>query len=101
ARLAPESLDANGVLRELRRQHLQRDMAPERRIERAVDLAHATLAKQGNHFIVIDTGAGVEGHGMRDSSSLTGRAAAAFQTDRTDSIPRPAGHFARELSSCR
>ena len=42
-RFTPESIDANRVAREIRRQQLQRHLAPERGVERAIDLAHARL----------------------------------------------------------
>ena len=43
-RLAPEAAEPLGVVRHLRRQHLDRDVAPERRVGGAVDLAHAAGA---------------------------------------------------------
>ena len=41
SRLSLEAIDAHRVQRELVRQQFQRDVPAERRIERAIDLAHA------------------------------------------------------------
>ena len=43
-----------------RREHLDRDVAPEARIARAVDLAHAARAEQADDFIGTDASARFE-----------------------------------------
>ncbi len=56
-RLTAESIDANRVARKVRRQQLQRHMAPEGGIERSIHLAHASLAQLRSDFVVVQAGA--------------------------------------------
>jgi len=41
----------SGIIGERRREHLQRDVALERRVDGPVDLAHATFANPGHDFV--------------------------------------------------
>ena len=45
---------AFGIAEKRRRQDLERHVTLEHRIARAVDLAHATCAKQGEYFVVTE-----------------------------------------------
>ena len=54
ARFALEAGEPIGMRRELARQDLDRDVASEPRIARAVDLAHAARADLGQHVIGAD-----------------------------------------------
>jgi hypothetical protein len=53
-----ESVQSIGVGRERRRQHLDRDVASETRIARAIHLAHSTRAERGQDFIWAEAHAG-------------------------------------------
>ena len=44
-------LQSFGIARNLVGQHLERDLAPERSIARAIDLAHASRAKEGEDLV--------------------------------------------------
>ena len=50
------------------REHFQRDLAVQPRIGRAIDLAHAALADEGGHVIVVEPETDVEGHEALGSS---------------------------------
>ncbi len=54
ARLALEARQPVGIRGEHRRQHLDRDLAPEPRVARAIDLAHAAGANPLLHLINAD-----------------------------------------------
>ena len=58
---AGESREPVRVTGEQIREDLERDIAVELRVARAVDLAHAAGANGGDHFIGTETGAGSEG----------------------------------------
>ena len=60
--LAFEARDAGGVLRELVRQHLDRHVAAELAVARAIDLAHAADAEQVGDLVGAEAGAGRESH---------------------------------------
>jgi hypothetical protein len=64
SRPALETRSTLGVLREFGRQHLDRDVATEPRVLRAVDLAHAPGADRGHDFVGAKANAGSEGHGF-------------------------------------
>ena len=51
---ALEASHAVGIAQERRGQDFERDVALERRVARAVDLAHAALAEQGEDFVVTE-----------------------------------------------
>ena len=61
-RLLLEAAQASGVLRERRRQHLDRDLAAEPRILRAVDLAHAPGADRVEDLVGPELRPGHERH---------------------------------------
>ena len=61
-RFALEPREAIGIVREGLGQHLDRDVAIQPRIARAIDLAHAARAEQRQDFICAETSAGREGH---------------------------------------
>ena len=60
-RLALETGEAIGIEREGVRHDLQRDLAIQLRVARAIHLAHAAGAEGGEDFIRADSGAGTEG----------------------------------------
>ena len=62
-RLLLEAAQAIGVLRERRGQDLDRDLAPEPRILRAVDLAHAAGADLAEDLVGAELRTGRQGHG--------------------------------------
>ena len=53
-----EAVQSIGVGRERRRQHFDRDVAPETRVARAIHLAHAARAERGEDFIRAEAHAG-------------------------------------------
>ena len=57
-----ESLQAFRIAGHASGQHLDRHVAPEPRISRAIHLAHPAGAKRGQNFIRPEAGAGSEGH---------------------------------------
>ena len=59
-RFALEARQAIGIAGERRRQHLDRDVAIQLRIARAIDLAHAAGAEQADNAIEPEGGAGRE-----------------------------------------
>ena len=65
-RFALKAREPIGVSRDGRRQSLDRNLALQLRVRRAVDLAHAAGADGGDHFIGTETRAGSEGQGWRD-----------------------------------
>ena len=72
-RFALEAGEPIGIGREHVRQDLDRDIAPELRIARAIDLAHAAGPDQGGDFIRAEAGAGRES--QRVTVDYTGRTA--------------------------
>ena len=73
ARLLLEALQAVRVLRERRRQHLDRDLAPEPRVLRPVDLSHPAGAERREDLVGAELCAGGERHRVpRDSKSRRG-----------------------------
>ena len=69
ARLPLEPRQAIRVARERGRQDLDRDVAPEPRVARLVDDAHATGADKGHDFVGPEPRAGRQCHGWRQSIS--------------------------------
>ena len=67
ARLGLEALEPVRVLREGRGQDLDRDLAAQARIRRAVDLAHAARAERREDLVRAEAGSGGEGHAVRPS----------------------------------
>ena len=63
ARLALEALAALGALAEVRRQHLDRHVATEPGVARAVDLAHPSRTERGRDLVGPEAGPGGQGHG--------------------------------------
>ncbi len=61
-RLALESGKAVGIGREGLRQDLERHIAPEPAVPRAIDLAHASRAKRGLDLVGAEAGAGGQAH---------------------------------------
>jgi len=59
-RLALEPRHAFGIRGERVRQDLDRDLAPERRVRRSVDLAHSAFADRRDDFVDAESGAGSE-----------------------------------------
>jgi hypothetical protein len=57
-RLAREAGEAIGILRDALRQDLQRDVAPELRVARAIDFAHSTRAERPDDFVETEASAG-------------------------------------------
>jgi hypothetical protein len=51
ARFAIEPFETLGVLRDVRWQHFERDVAPESRIPRAIYVAHSTRTERGHNFV--------------------------------------------------
>ena len=51
AGLSFETSQSFGIARNLVGQHLDRDLAPERSIARAIDVAHASCAKEGEDLV--------------------------------------------------
>jgi hypothetical protein len=62
-RLSVESVEPLGIRREQLRQHLDRDVAIQPRIARAIDLAHAAGAEGGNDLVRTEAAAGTQRHG--------------------------------------
>ena len=58
SRLALQASETFGVTRDVLWEDLQRDIAIERRIARAIDLAHAARANGGGHCVRPDARAG-------------------------------------------
>ncbi len=79
ARLAMEASEPVRVGRETLGQHLERDLAAELLVPRAVDLAHPPLADEGEDLVRPETSAGFERHGAvgvdRSGLYTAGRAA--------------------------
>ncbi len=69
-RLALEATAAVGVAGHVGRQDLERDVAPEPRVARPVDLAHASGAEGVQHLVRPQTGSGRESHGTLSSPRL-------------------------------
>ena len=69
-RFALEAREPIRIGRERVRQDLQRDVAIQLRVARAIDLTHAARAEQRNHFVGTDTSAVANGHenGVSDYS---------------------------------
>jgi hypothetical protein len=63
ARFVHESPQAIGVGGKWLWKDLDRDVAAEARIARAIDLAHAASAKRRQNLVRAETGAGQERHG--------------------------------------
>ena len=61
-RLALEARERVGVGREPRRQHLDRDVALEPRVARAIDLAHAARAEGRRDLVGAEASAGRHAH---------------------------------------
>jgi len=61
-RLALEPGEPLGILRKRLRQHLDRHLAPERRIARAIDLPHAARANGGEDLVRAQARARGQGH---------------------------------------
>jgi len=57
-RLAFEAREPIGILRKRVRQNFDRHIAPEPRVARAIDLAHAARADEGDDVVRPETGAG-------------------------------------------
>src|SRR5262249_12344241 len=74
ARLALEPLADLGVLGEVRGDQLHRDVTPEARVLRAVDLAHPAGAERGADLVGSELRAGSEAH--RSSPALQFRSIA-------------------------
>src|SRR5450759_2759487 len=73
-RFTAQARESIGIGGERVRQNLQRDVAIELGIPRAVDLAHAARANERQDFVYAETGAGCEGHsGARLSHARTVR----------------------------
>src|SRR5215831_16009466 len=66
-RFPSEPGDTIGIVREGRRQELQRDVPTELRVLGVVDLAHAAAANQRQDFVSAEAGAGTERHGLLES----------------------------------
>jgi hypothetical protein len=64
-RFAREARQPIGIGREQLRQDLQRDIAIELRVTRAVDLSHPAGAKWGEDFVRTDSGASRQGHAAK------------------------------------
>ena len=62
-RFALEAGEAIGIARERVRQDLQRDLAIQLRVARAIDLAHAAGAKRGQDLIRAEARSGGQRHG--------------------------------------
>src|SRR5688500_1261324 len=60
-RLALEAGEAIGIERKRARDDLERDVAPELPIARAIHLSHAACAKRGNDFVRPNSSAGSKG----------------------------------------
>ena len=60
-RFALEAREAIGIVRERVRQDLDRDVAIQLRVARAIDLAHAACADRGDDFVDAEARAGGEG----------------------------------------
>ena len=65
-RFAREPREAIGIVREGVGQDLDRDVAIQLRVARAIHLAHAAVADRRGDFVDAETGAGSEGQGLRD-----------------------------------
>ena len=63
ARFLLEAPQPLGIVRDGGRQDLDRHVAPEPRVPRAIDLAHPALADGRDHFVRTKSRAGGEGHG--------------------------------------
>jgi len=61
--LAPEALQSAGVIGQLRRQYLDRDVAIQARVARPIDLSHAAGAEQLLDLVVGETVACLHGEG--------------------------------------
>ena len=59
-RFALEARQAIGIVRERIGQNLDRDLATERRVRRAIDLAHPAFADRRDDFVDAEAGAGSE-----------------------------------------
>ena len=70
ARLTLEAGQALGVLRHRRREHLDRDVAPELRVRGAVHLAHPARADGGGDAVVAEAAADHLGHPRRLKTGL-------------------------------
>jgi hypothetical protein len=51
-RFTPEACDSNSVVRHFRREHLDRDLAVQRRVACTVDLAHGSGAERSGDGVV-------------------------------------------------
>ena len=67
-RLGREARERLGVARQLLGQHLDRDLALEPRVPRAVDLAHAAGAERGNDLVRAEPGSCRKTHLLRGDS---------------------------------
>ena len=63
-RLAAEAREALGIVGNGGEQDLDRDLAIQLRIARAIHLAHAAGAQQGDDLVRAEAGAGAEGHAV-------------------------------------
>ena len=73
-RFAGEPDEPFGVAREEIEQHFDRDIAIERRIARAIDLAHAARPERSQDLVGAESGTGGEGQAL--ALDYTGRASA-------------------------
>ena len=65
ARLALKADEPIGIASQLRGQDLERDLAPQLRIGRAIDLPHAAGAKRSADDVVAEPGAWLQRHGAQ------------------------------------
>ena len=86
-----ESLATRLVRHAVVREDLDRDLAPQPRVARAIDLAHATRAKQREDFIRAEMRPGGQGHcGLGTAAIVAGLARALHQRTLTSSRSGPA-----------
>src|SRR5260221_4180799 len=64
ARLLLEAAQGRGIAGEARGQNLDGDLAPDARVARAVDLAHAARAEESENFVGAEAGIRGERHGV-------------------------------------
>ena len=64
-RLDLEALTHRRVGRKVIGHHLDRHIALESHVARAIDLAHAAGSKNGDDFVLGETGTRCKGHGVR------------------------------------
>ena len=64
------SLETRQAIRIVREQILDRDVAIEPQVARAIHLAHAARAELGDHFVGAKFGAGCQGHELGASQMI-------------------------------